>query len=119
MLETIRDYCLSKAFSDEAMPFDETTLVFRVHKKMFALIGIDNKPLRINLKCHPDKVDGLRERYDAILPGYHMNKKHWNTVVIDGSLSFDFVKSLIDDSYNLVYDSLPKKLKNMYNNIKK
>jgi len=110
-IETLREYCLSKKAVTEDFPFGETTLVFRVKNKIFLLVSLDASPLQFNAKCEPDKAVELREQYDAIQPGYHMNKKHWNTVVIDGSVSSALIKEMIDDSYNLIIQSLPKKLK--------
>lgn len=110
MLEEIRAYCLNKPFTTEGFPFDETTLVFKVHNKMFALFGLENNPLRINLKCHPEKALELRVEYTQVLPGYHMNKKHWNTITIE-DLPLSLVHQWIDESYQLVWDGLPKKLK--------
>lgn len=108
-IETLREYCLSKKAVTEDFPFGETTLVFRVMNKIFLLVALDANPLQFNAKCDPDKAIELREEYDAIKPGYHMNKKHWNTVVIDGSISTSLLKKIIDDSYNLIVQSLPKK----------
>lgn len=79
--------------------------------KIFLLTSLDSEVPGFNAKCDPEKAIELRERYDAVKPGYHMNKKHWNTVTIDGSLSNDLIKEMIDDSYNLVVQSLPKKLR--------
>ena len=94
-IEEIREYCLSKKGVTEGFPFDETTLVFKVMGKMFALTDlVDN--LSINLKCDPERAIELREQHPAIIPGYHMNKALWNTVLIDGSLSRDFIYRLID-----------------------
>lgn len=92
------------------MPFGEETLVFKVMGKMFALTDITEFS-SINLKSDPDKAVELRERYEAIIPGYHMNKKHWNTVLLDGSLPERLILSLVDDSYDLVVAGLTKKLK--------
>ena len=100
-IEEIRDYCLAKEGADEALPFDEDTLVFRVNKKMFLLVSLDN-PLIINLKCDPERAVELREHYSEITPGYHMNKIHWNSVALDGELTTSMVKELIDHSYQLV-----------------
>ena len=100
-IEEIRDYCLAKEGADEALPFDEDTLVFRVNKKMFLLVSLDN-PLIINLKCDPERAVELREHYPEITPGYHMNKIHWNSVALDGELTTSMVKELIDHSYQLV-----------------
>jgi predicted DNA-binding protein (MmcQ/YjbR family) len=110
-IETLREYCLSKKAVTEDFPFGETTLVFRVKNKIFLLVSLDASPLQFNAKCEPDKAVELREQYDAIQPGYHMNKKHWNTVVINGSVSSALIKEMIDDSYNLIVQSLPKKLR--------
>ncbi len=82
--DTLQAYLLAKPAAREDFPFDTTTLVLKVSGKMFALLGINNDPLRINLKCNPVKAEILREQYPAVLPGYHMNKRHWNTVVLDG-----------------------------------
>ncbi len=109
-IEEIREYCLSKKGTSEAFPFDEVTLVFKVSNKMFALSNLDGD-LYLNLKCAPEKAIELREEHEAIKPGWHMNKKHWNTVEIDGSLKPELIKELIDHSYNLVVSSLTKKQK--------
>ncbi|MBC9811273.1 MmcQ/YjbR family DNA-binding protein [Crocinitomicaceae bacterium CZZ-1] len=114
-LEEIRDYCLSKKGTEETFPFDATTLVFKVFGKMYALIDID-EARSINLKCDPERAEELREQYDGIIPGYHMSKKHWNTVSLDGSINRSLVIELIDHSYDLVYASLPKKLRNELEN---
>lgn len=109
-LEKFRAYCLAKKGVTEEMPFGEETLVFKVMGKMFALADITDFS-SINLKADPEKAVELRERYEAISPGYHMNKKHWNTVIIDGSLPEKLIASLIDDSYDLVVAGLTKKVK--------
>jgi predicted DNA-binding protein (MmcQ/YjbR family) len=106
--EIIRSYCLSKSYVSEGFPFDENSLVFKVAGKMFALLDLENE-LRMNLKCEPLRAIELREQYPAVQPGYHMNKKHWNTLYIDGSLSKEDVFELIDHSYDLVVSKLPKK----------
>lgn len=108
-IEKIRNFCLSLPATTEGFPFDNETLVFKVHK-MFALVSLERTPLAINLKCDPERAIELRERYPAITPGYHMNKKHWNTVLLDGSLSETEVLGMIKDSYRLIVESLPKKL---------
>ena len=110
-IETLREYCLSKKGVTEEFPFDEVTLVFKVMGKMFALTGLDKLPHKVNLKCDPERAIELRERYPGIAPGYHMNKKHWNTVTLEGSLSTDMLKELMDHSYDLVVNGLTKKLK--------
>lgn len=107
-IEELRDYCLAKPLVEECFPFDATTLVFKVAGKMFALVDLEDNHW-VNLKCDPDLVDELRERYDEVLPGYHMHKKHWNTVRLDGSLSNELVCSWIDDSYGLVVKSFSGK----------
>lgn len=102
-IETIREYCLQKPFVTEGFPFGEDTLVFKVKEKIFLLAGLDSSPLQFNVKCDPEKAIQLREEYpDRILPGYHMNKKHWNTVIVDGRLSEKQLKEMIDHSYTLV-----------------
>jgi predicted DNA-binding protein (MmcQ/YjbR family) len=85
-IETLREYCLSKAGVEETLPFGPDTLVFKVNGKLFLLAGLDEEPLSFNVKCDPDKAIELREEYTCVLPGYHMNKKHWNTIVVDGSI---------------------------------
>jgi predicted DNA-binding protein (MmcQ/YjbR family) len=109
-VEDFRDYCLSKQGVTEGFPFDETTLVFKVGGKMFALAGIDNF-VSINLKCDPEKSIDLRETYDGVKPGWHMNKTHWNTVSVDADVPYQLIQELIDDSYSLIFKSLPKRIK--------
>ncbi|MCX6232364.1 MAG: MmcQ/YjbR family DNA-binding protein [Bacteroidetes bacterium] len=109
-IEEIREYCLSKKGSSESFPFDEVTLVFKVSGKMFALTNLESD-LSINLKCDPEKAVELREHYHAVVPGYHMNKKMWNTIYIDGSINDKLIKEWIDDSYQLIVQSLTKKQK--------
>ena len=109
--ETLREYCLKKKFVTEGFPFGEDTLVFKVAGKIFLLVSLNANPLQFNAKCDPEKAIEWREEYNSIQPGYHMNKKHWNTVTIDGSVSTALLKKLIDDSYNLIVQSLPKKIK--------
>jgi predicted DNA-binding protein (MmcQ/YjbR family) len=106
-IEEIREYCLSKKGTSEEFPFDEVTLVFKVMGKMYALTNLEGD-LYINLKCDPGKAISLREEHEAIKPGWHMNKKHWNTVDIDGSLNPEFLQELIDHSYNLVVSKFTK-----------
>ena len=110
-VEELREYCLSKKGVTEDMPFGEDTLVFRVMDKIFLLTNLEGE-LRINLKCDPARAIELREENPAVIPGYHMNKKHWNTVIMDGSLTRKLVLSLIDHSYELVAESLPGGKKN-------
>ena len=107
-IEDISEYCLSKKGTSEDFPFDEETLVFKVIGKMFALIPLERIPFQINLKCDPELAVELRERYEAVQPGYHMNKNHWNTILIDGSLRKDLILEWIDLSYDLVVKGLKK-----------
>ena len=108
-IESFRIHCLAKAGVTEELPFDNQTLVFKVMGKMFALTDVDLFT-SINLKCDPEEAALLREQHDAVVPGYHMNKRHWNTILMDGSVSDALVIQWIDDSYNLVAVKLPKKL---------
>lgn len=108
-VEEIRDYCISKFGVEECFPFDNETLVFKVGGKIFLLMGINANPIQFNVKCEPQKAIDLREKYSFVLPGYHMNKAHWNTVVCDGRATKKFVFECIDDSYALIIQSLPKK----------
>ena len=107
-IEEIRIYCLSKKQTTEGFPFGDDTLVFKVKGKMFALMNLEGD-LRMNLKCDPEKAIRLREKYDAVIPGYHMNKKLWNTVIVDGNITDQLIKKWIDNSYKLVASKLPKK----------
>jgi predicted DNA-binding protein (MmcQ/YjbR family) len=108
-IETLRDYCLSKPGAEETLPFGPDTLVFKVNGKAFLLTGLDSAGLRFNVKCDPDKALELREEFSCVLPGYHMNKKHWNTIVVDGSVSTRQLKEWIDHSYELVAGGTKKK----------
>ncbi|NJL73823.1 MAG: MmcQ/YjbR family DNA-binding protein [Saprospiraceae bacterium] len=108
-IETFRAYCLSKKGVEETFPFDEVTLVFKVMGKIFALTGLDDDGFKVNLKCDPERAVELRETYEDIQPGWHMNKKHWNTIHFEGDLDDAFLKELINHSYDLVVASLPKK----------
>jgi len=108
-LETIRKYCLEKKSAAESFPFGETTLVFKVSGKMFLLIGLDNFPLQFNVKCDPDYAIELRESYSSVIPAFHMNKTHWNTIIVNGQLSAKQIREMIDDSYALVVKTLPLK----------
>jgi len=107
-LEIFRNYCLQKTGVSEEFPFDRDTLVFKVMGKIFALTDVVLFE-SVNLKCDPEKAVELRERYSCVLPGYHMNKRHWNTVVLDGSVPDSLIFSWLDDSYNLVVENLPKR----------
>ncbi|MCW3806102.1 MmcQ/YjbR family DNA-binding protein [Plebeiibacterium marinum] len=115
-IEEIRNYCLSKKGTTEDFPFDDVTLVFKVMGKMYALTSLDQE-LSLNLKCDPEKAIELRETHSAIKPGFHMNKKHWNTVDIDGSLTPGFIQGLIDHSYNLVISKLTQKQQAEFQNL--
>ena len=108
-LESIRKYCLEKKNSAESFPFGETTLVFKVGGKVFLLMSLEERPLQFNVKCDPDLAVELRETYSAIIPGFHMNKKHWNTVIVDGQVPSRLIREMIDASYQLVVKSLPLK----------
>ncbi|MTB50167.1 MmcQ/YjbR family DNA-binding protein [Lewinella sp. W8] len=109
-LDDLREYCLAKPATEETLPFGPDTLVFKVAGKMFAITGLDEADLRVNLKCDPERSVQLRERHEEIVPGWHMNKHHWNTVYIEnGDLSDAFVQELIDHSYDLIVASLTKK----------
>ncbi len=101
-LEQLREYALSKPDVEETFPFEPDTLVYKIDGKMFLLTGFDSIPLQFNVKCDPDLALELREQYAAVIPGWHMNKKHWNTVIIDGSISNKRLQELIDHSYQLV-----------------
>ncbi len=107
-IEELRDYCLQKQGVTEGFPFGEDTLVFKVGEKIFLLAGL-TEGNRFNAKCDPERAIELREQYDEVIPGYHMNKKHWNTIFMDGRLTFKQLRDMIDHSYDLVFKSLPKK----------
>lgn len=107
-LKSLKNYCSAKPGSYETFPFDFQTLVFKVGSKMFLLTDIYENPLKINVKCDPDLADILRQGYPAITPGYHMNKRHWNTILLDGTIPDSQIERYIDDSYDLVVKSLKK-----------
>ena len=106
-IENIREYCLSK-------PGVAETLVYKVGGKVFLLMGLDNIELSFNVKCEPSLALELREQYPCVIPGYHMNKKHWNTIIVDGSVSRKQLEEWIDHSYELVVNSLPRKLREQF-----
>jgi predicted DNA-binding protein (MmcQ/YjbR family) len=106
--ELLREYCLGKPGVTESFPFDENTLVFKVAGKMFLLTDLLDS-FSMNVKCDPEKAIDLREHYSCVLPGYHMNKKYWNTIMIDGSINDILLFEWIDHSYDLVVESLPRK----------
>lgn len=113
-IQQLYEYCLSKKGVTEHFPFDEDTLVFKVGGKMFCLTSLQNwekgNP-SLNLKCDPEKAIELRAAYEAIQPGYHMSKKHWNTVFFHNDVAIKMMVELINHSYDLVFESLPKKIK--------
>jgi predicted DNA-binding protein (MmcQ/YjbR family) len=109
-IEDIRTYCLSKKGVSEEFPFGENALVYKVMGKMFLLSDLSSE-LSINVKCDPQKALELRERYPCVIPGYHMNKKHWNTIRVDGSVSDRLIREWIDHSYAMVLEKLPGKLR--------
>ena len=106
--DELRDLCLSFAGSEETFPFGPATSVFKVAGKMFALSQLDADSLRVSLKCDPQLAEGLRAAHAAVIPGYHLNKRHWNTVILDGSLPDDAIHDMIEDSYDLVVSKLPR-----------
>ena len=110
-IEELRVQCLSFRGTTECFPFDEMTLVLKVQGKMFALIPLNNTETQITLKCDPERAIALREEYSAIVPAWHFNKKHWNTIYISPIISHNFLCELIKHSYELVVAGLPKKLK--------
>ncbi len=109
-LDTLLQFCFRLKGTIETFPFDKRTLVLKVQGKMYALVDVED-PVSINLKCDPERAIDLRERYDGIQPGYHMNKKHWNTVSLLGHVDESLILELVQHSYDLVVSSLPKKLR--------
>ena len=110
-IEAYREYCLQKKAVTEDFPFDEHTLVFRVMGKIFSICGLERIPAQVNLKCDPERAIILREAYDgAIIPGYHMNKQLWNTIMLEG-IPPQLTKDLVDHSYDLIVNKFPKKIK--------
>ena len=107
-LESFREFCLAKPGVTESSPFGPDTIVFKVGGKMFALAALDEIPAVVNLKCDPDLALELRDRYEQVRPGYHMNKKHWNTIELSGGIPAAEVRKMIDHSYDLVVRGLPK-----------
>lgn len=108
-IEEFRTYCLSKKQVSESFPFDKQTLVFKVGDKVFALTSLEKHPTTVNLKCDPERAIDLRDRYAEIIAGYHMSKKHWNTITIESNLPLALITELIDHSYNLVIKGMTKK----------
>lgn len=115
-LDEFREYCLSKPGVTEDTPFGPDTLVFKVMNKMFAVTGIDKYEF-VNLKCAPERALELREQWPGIKPGWHMNKQHWNSVYVDGSVPDNLIKELTDHSYQLIVASLPKKVRDELNQL--
>ena len=107
-IESFRNFCNKKKAVSESFPFDETTLVFKVLNKMFALTDLEDD-FKIALKCDPEKAVELRERYEAVIPAWHFNKKHWNTIIIDDTISDDLINEWINESYQLVVRKMTKK----------
>lgn len=108
--DRLRTLCLQQPAATEDQPFDENSVVFRIGGKIFALLALDAVPPRLNLKCDPEWAVELRETYASVLPGYHMNKRHWNTVVCDGSVPPDEIATMIAHAYGLDRSSLPKRV---------
>jgi predicted DNA-binding protein (MmcQ/YjbR family) len=104
----LRRFCLGRAGASEEFPFRPQTSVFKVAGKMFALSALGSRPLKVSLKCEPELAEALRDSYAEIQPGYHLNKRHWNTVALDGSLPDSMVRDMIEDSYDLVVAGLPR-----------
>jgi predicted DNA-binding protein (MmcQ/YjbR family) len=113
-IEQVREYCLGKRGVTEELPFNEESPVYKVMGKIFLIASL-NPPFSINIKCDPEKAVDLRERYPAVTPGYHMNKLHWNTVEIEGTVKNSMIQEWIDDSYDLVVKGLKKSLKEELN----
>ena len=107
-VEQIREYCILKEDVEESLPFGPDTLVFKVEGKIFLLLPLDAEQPQFNVKCDPDKAEELRAEYTCVLPGYHMNKKHWNTILMNNSIPDRNLKEWIENSYQLVRASLPK-----------
>lgn len=110
-IESLRDYCLSKPAVEETFPFGPDTLVYKVGGKIFLISSLNSETFRFSVKCDPEKVIELREQYDCVQPGYHLNKKHWNTIIVDGTVSNSMLKEWINDSYDLIVESLPAKVR--------
>jgi predicted DNA-binding protein (MmcQ/YjbR family) len=110
--DELRDHCLSFTGSEETFPFGPRTSVFKVAGKMFALSQLEADSLQVSLKCEPQLAEALRGAHAAVIPGYHLNKRHWNTVIIDGSMPDGTVRDMIEDSYDLVVSALPRTRRN-------
>ncbi len=114
-VEDLREYCIAKKAVTEGFPFDETTLVFKVMNKMFCLLGLDDS--KVSLKNDPEKNIELRAHYPAITQGYHLNKQHWNTINLDGTVPPALLGKMIDESYEMIIKSLPRKVQEEYKNL--
>lgn len=108
-IEALQEYCLTKAGVEETLPFGPDVLVYKLLGKVFLLLPLNSEQLQFNVKCDPDLAVELREEYDCVQPGYHMNKKHWNTILVDGSVPSKKLKEWIDHSYYLILNSFPAK----------
>jgi predicted DNA-binding protein (MmcQ/YjbR family) len=106
--DELRDHCLSFLGAEETFPFGPDNAVFKVADKIFALSRLAGSPLRVSVKCEPDLAEQLRVAHAAVIPGYHLNKRHWNTVIIDGSLPDEMIGDMVEDSYDLVVSTLPR-----------
>ena len=116
-IEEIRNYCMQKNGAEESMPFGDDVVVFKVGGKVYLLLPLSSSPVQFNVKCNPELAVELRERYNCVLPGYHMNKKHWNTILVDGSVSKKLIVEWIDHSYKLIVQSLPKAAQKVLNDL--
>lgn len=114
-LDELKEYMCKKPCVKIDFPFGEEYMVFKLLDKMFALISLEDEPLRMNLKCDPEDAIGYREIYNSVIAGYHMNKKHWNTIILDGEVSNEVLKEMIDASFELVRTKLSKKQKDQVN----
>lgn len=110
-VEELREFCISLPYVEECFPFDDMTLVFKIRGRMFAYVPLENTDACINLKCDPERAIELREEYAGITPGYHMSKKHWNTVFAQADVPDELLKELIRHSYNEVVKKLPKSIR--------
>lgn len=108
-IESLREYCLSKPGAEETLPFGPDVIVFKIGGKAFLLLPLDTEQLQFNVKCDPELAVELREQFACVLPGYHMNKKHWNTIIVDGSVSAKQLKDWIDHSFDLVVGKSAKR----------
>jgi predicted DNA-binding protein (MmcQ/YjbR family) len=106
--EEVRAHCLSFQGAVETFPFGPNTSVFKVAGKMFTLCQLTESPLRVSVKCDPELAEQLRQAHPAVIPGYHLNKRHWNTLIVDGSLPDEMIGDMVEDSYDLVVSRLPK-----------